>query len=286
MIGPSRSPCWAEHSNISVRRCTSGETWQCAELVANSWDISGATRVEITVPTPSEYLPTSSAVSLVDDGLGMSEDEVENNYLVIGRNRRASGQPAPEGRRVMGRKGVGKLAGFGLGRTMKVTTVQAGVATSFHLDGASLKSDATAPKVLDVPGRIGPVPEGFPFGSGTQVTMESLKHKSPLDVDTLHRALARRFSRVVRGEMSIKINGEDLREPAINFETQRASRRHAGRELLTTAERSGGRRAFPRPCWRPNSKASRSSSMARRHKRPHSSSRSRPPRVGSTAPSI
>lgn len=190
-----------------------------AELVANAWD-AGATEVRIDVPPESLYSPTASHISVADNGGGMSEAEVQDNYLVIGRNRRAAGQAAPAERRVMGRKGVGKLAGFGLGRTMRVETVQDDVATNFQLDGATLKADPSKAKTLDVPGQIGPVPADFPFETGTRVTMENLKHKTPVDIDGLHRSLARRFSRVVRGEMTILINGTDLREPEINWETR------------------------------------------------------------------
>src|SRR3712207_1122885 len=62
-----------------------------AELVANSWD-AGATEVAITLPEPSSYNPETSVLVVADNGIGMSEDEVEDNYLVIGRNRRAAGQ--------------------------------------------------------------------------------------------------------------------------------------------------------------------------------------------------
>ncbi|MGL5824566.1 MAG: ATP-binding protein, partial [Nocardioides sp.] len=95
-----------------------------AELVANCWD-AGATRVAITLPSGQAYSPTISKVVVADNGSGMSEEGVESQYLVIGRNRRADGQIAPGGRRVMGRKGVGKLAGFGLGKKMKLVTVHA-----------------------------------------------------------------------------------------------------------------------------------------------------------------
>lgn len=190
-----------------------------AELVANAWD-AGATEVRIEVPPQSSYSPTASHISVADNGGGMSEAEVQENYLVIGRNRRAAGQAAPAERRVMGRKGVGKLAGFGLGRTMRVETVQDDVATSFQLDGTTLKTDPDQTKTMDVPGQIGPVPSDFPFDTGTRVTMETLKHKTPVDIDGLHRSLARRFSRVVRGEMTIVINDDELREPAIAWETR------------------------------------------------------------------
>ena len=57
------------------------------ELVANSWD-AGATRVDIYIPKEDEYQPETSEIIILDNGIGMSDDQVENEYLVVGRNRR------------------------------------------------------------------------------------------------------------------------------------------------------------------------------------------------------
>ncbi len=187
-----------------------------AELVANCWD-AGATSVALGVPIPVDYTPATSAITVTDDGSGMTENMVEYDYLVIGRNRRAAGQPEPAGRRVMGRKGVGKLAGFGLARRMKVKTWRDGLATTIELDAAALKTDPNASKELPVPGTVGPIEADLPYPSGTTIIMEALKHKTPPDIDGLHRALARRFSRTVRGMMEITINGEPLREPTVDL---------------------------------------------------------------------
>lgn len=205
-----------------------------AELVANCWD-AGATQVAIAVPLPQDYDPAASAMSVTDDGTGMTEDQVDDDYLVIGRNRRAAGQPGPSGRKVMGRKGVGKLAGFGLARRMQLRTWRDGTAVTFELDGAALKADRGTAKELPVPGSVGPVDPAAPFASGTTVTMRDLKHKTPVDIDGLHRALARRFSRTVLGSMAITINGEDLREPVLNLQSREPA------EGSTTEDIGGGR---------------------------------------------
>ena len=206
-----------------------------AELVANCWD-AGATQVSITVPLLKDYDPASSAMSVTDDGAGMTEDQVDDDYLVIGRNRRAAGQPDPSGRKVMGRKGVGKLAGFGLARRMQLSTWRSGAAITFELDGTALKADRGTAKELPVPGIVGPVDPAVPFPSGTTVTMRGLKHKTPVDIDGLHRALARRFSRTVLGSMAITINGDNLRELDLHLQSREPS------EGTTTEDIGGGRR--------------------------------------------
>lgn len=187
-----------------------------AELVANAWD-AGATEVQIQVPQASAYNLETSVISVTDNGMGMSADQVDEDYLVIGRNRRADGQEAPAGRSVMGRKGVGKLAGFGLGRTMSILTWRDGVATSVDLDGKKLKAEGGQSKKLELLGTVGDVPSDLPYSSGTRISMKALKHKTPPDVVGLHQALARRFSRTVVGKMRIAINGEDLRQPTLSL---------------------------------------------------------------------
>src|SRR3954462_15111949 len=62
-----------------------------AELVANAWD-AGASKVSIDLPAPSTYNRLTDSITIADDGIGMTDDELESDYLVIGRNRRAEGQ--------------------------------------------------------------------------------------------------------------------------------------------------------------------------------------------------
>jgi hypothetical protein len=186
------------------------------ELVANCWD-AGATEVALTIPVPASYDATTSLLTVTDNGSGMTEQEVDDSYLVIGRNRRAAGQPDPQGRRVMGRKGVGKLAGFGLAGRLQMKTWRDGWASTIELDAAALKTEQNSSKTLLVPGTVGPAEPSLPYPSGTKITMTALKHKTPPDIDGLHRALARRFSRTVRGAMEVTINGETLREPVLDL---------------------------------------------------------------------
>jgi hypothetical protein len=61
---------------------------------------------------------------------------------------------------------------------------------------------------------------GAEFADGTTITLSNLKHSSPLDIDGLKRALARRFSRTVRGRMQIFINGEPIGEPELDLDAR------------------------------------------------------------------
>lgn len=110
-----------------------------AELVANCWD-AGADSVHVEVPDEKEYERTTSRITILDDGEGMSADDVQDQYLVVGRNRRPDDEEDRK-RPVMGRKGIGKLAGFGLASRMTVGTWQDGRLTEFTLDVGNLKEE-------------------------------------------------------------------------------------------------------------------------------------------------
>ena len=101
------------------------------EVIANCYD-ADAEHVVIRAPL-NTYLAKKSGgvledlgheVEIEDDGHGMTAEDVNKFYLNVGINRRASrGEETPgKGRRVMGRKGIGKLAPFGICREVEVWT--------------------------------------------------------------------------------------------------------------------------------------------------------------------
>lgn len=187
-----------------------------AELVANCWD-AGAGEVHIEVPGPDDYDRGTSRIVIRDTGTGMNRTEIQEAYLVVGRNRRASGPEEVHGRLPMGRKGIGKLAGFGIAKHMSITTWQGEEAIRFVLDAEKLKRDVGVSEDEPIFGDRVDIPGDF-SDSGTIITLTGLKHAAAIDIDKLHESLGRRFSRRVRGEMVIYINGEQLRKPDLDLE--------------------------------------------------------------------
>lgn len=192
-----------------------------AELVANSWD-AGANTVHINAPSSEEYDQDESVITIVDDGSGMDESQVQDQYLVVGRNRRrASGtEVCVEGegsRPVMGRKGIGKLAGFGIASRMSVTTWREGEATTLTLNVEDLKGEDNSTDNVPIEGWVGDPPADADSPAGTAIELRELKHKTPLDLDALKESLGRRFSRLVLGRMKIYINGEEIGKPHLNL---------------------------------------------------------------------
>ncbi|MGW4354059.1 ATP-binding protein [Nocardia sp. NPDC004582] len=102
-----------------------------AELIANSYD-ADATEVEVVLPWGAMLAGTIRAadepayeIVVSDNGHGMTAAEVNEHYLLVGSDRRVrTGSDLSRERRrpVMGRKGIGKLAAFGICRTIEVIT--------------------------------------------------------------------------------------------------------------------------------------------------------------------
>ncbi len=122
-----------------------------AELVSNSWDAM-APNVFIDLDTSENGMPT--AISVFDDGRGMSKEDLVTSYLVVGqpKPRPSTTAEEPGARYPMGRKGIGKLAPFGIARVVHVVTVQNGVTMWLRFDYAAMLAaehqDAPPPQYM------------------------------------------------------------------------------------------------------------------------------------------
>lgn len=91
-----------------------------AEFLSNCWDADANT---VYIELTAHGVDGRPTIVITDDGRGMTRDELTDEFLVIGRNRRGSpSELTPGGRLPMGRKGIGKLAGFGIAGTVDVVS--------------------------------------------------------------------------------------------------------------------------------------------------------------------
>jgi uncharacterized protein (TIGR02391 family) len=95
-----------------------------AELVANAYD-ADAENVIIKFYDNNQ---DDKKILVCDDGAGMSFEDAKDKFLVIGRKRRIddAARTTPKGRKITGRKGLGKLALFGIGNNIQIDTTIAG----------------------------------------------------------------------------------------------------------------------------------------------------------------
>ncbi len=102
------------------------------ELIDHAWD---ADAENVYIYLPDSLDPNVRFVRVIDDGIGMSSDNVKHDYMHIARNRLVFGgdRTKLKNRKIKGRKGIGKFAGLLIANKMTVKTTQAEVTTTFTL---------------------------------------------------------------------------------------------------------------------------------------------------------
>lgn len=157
-----------------------------AELISNAYD-ADSENVEIRI----DY--NKKIVTIKDDGIGMTHDELNQNFLVIGRNRRkaeGTGLSPNKKRKVTGKKGLGKLAIFGIAKTIEIYSIKNGIKNAFSINYDDLKAEVDTeykPKIIC---------ENQPTDeeAGTIVGIKEIKQNSIMNIDDLAYNLSRRFS--------------------------------------------------------------------------------------------
>ncbi len=158
-----------------------------AELIANAYD-ADATCVRINLHDDG----ANKSIEVIDDGVGMTFDEINDKFLRIGRNRRAEEDTySPSGnRKATGKKGLGKLALFGLAQRIKIETRQKRMDEKiiFELDWNKIMS-SEKPE-YNPTSKLKPCD---PSKQGTKITLLDLKRSSPFDKKELAVSISKLF---------------------------------------------------------------------------------------------
>lgn len=184
-----------------------------AELVANSYD-ADATKVTVELPMGTQLASKDDQGTLVDagytvtvsdNGHGMTPGEARSHYLQVGRDRRTHVEQGATSRElarpVMGRKGIGKLAPFGICGCIEVrsaggdATDEGYLTTHFFLDFDKIVEDTDAPVELGK----GPDDGTWSAESGTTIRLTRFKPKRVPAKHVFMRQLARRFALAAQG---------------------------------------------------------------------------------------
>lgn len=174
-----------------------------AELISNSYD-ADAENVEIKINYDEKV------VTVTDDGTGMNHDELNQNFLVIGRNRRkaeGTGVSKVKKRKVTGKKGLGKLAVFGIAKTIEVYSIKDGVKNAFSINYDEMKAESESeykPKVICEN-------ENTNEQSGTVVKIKEIKQSTIMGIEDLAYNLSRRFS-FYDAEFEVKLIDENSQQ--------------------------------------------------------------------------
>ena len=199
-----------------------------AELVSNAWD-ADAKIVDVNLPLDEAWNPADDQEIVVsDDGLGMNWDMIRDAYLDVGRDRRHAERTdrSPGGRLLQGRKGVGKLAGFGIADIVEVQTVHAkpdpklkkSALIWFRMSLSAIQQlKNNAPVEVIYAGPVDKAPRGARRTKGTTVTLRQLHERRAQNADRFHHSMAQRFVFAGAG-FRVRVNGEELRDEAIDLQ--------------------------------------------------------------------
>lgn len=187
-----------------------------AEYVANAWD-ADARNVWIEIPLDKRWMRDSTIV-VRDDGLGMSFGECNDKFLWIGRPRRKKeGDYTQELRRkLMAKKGVGKLAGFGIANVVEVRTIKDHNLTHFRMNHTDIKETAES-RLEYEPELLEPVDTPTDENNGTSIRLMELNLVNPIPSQQFKQSLARRFG-VLSDTFRVWINGVELKKEDLDYQ--------------------------------------------------------------------
>jgi hypothetical protein len=170
-----------------------------SELIANAYD-ADATEVRIQFGQEEALIQ--------DNGIGMSEQHIVERYLTVGYKRRnEGGAESALGRKVMGRKGIGKLAVFAIADIVTITTSSGEAEISFTLDYGKIEQ-AIRDKTEYHSANAEPSP--LIGDTGTTLFLKLNRRASAMTAAQLKRRIARRFL-TLGPSFQVFVNGEEVK---------------------------------------------------------------------------
>lgn len=172
-----------------------------SELIANSYD-ADAKEVKILLNDSGD-----KEIVVSDDGHGMSFNEINESFLTIGRNRRVknSTDKSPNGRKVIGKKGLGKLSFFGIAHKIEIITVKDNKKNSFVMDwDAIMRMENEEGGIENYEPEILILDEDTEEDNGTIVTLRKIQRVSNFDVEALADSISKYF--ILPDDFKIKLS--------------------------------------------------------------------------------
>ncbi|MFA1261038.1 ATP-binding protein [Xanthomonas axonopodis pv. fascicularis] len=175
------------------------------EIIANAWDADAKT---VTIEIAADRITVS------DDGHGMGASELQNRFLRVGYARRDQGKGNASdtlGRKVMGRKGIGKLAMFSLADKIEVWSKKDGddpVAVLISVDNLRTAIQQNGDYELEPATETKVWMDGE---TGTRIVLSRLSAGTDKTEAFLRPRLARRFSIIGQlADFKVIINGKEV----------------------------------------------------------------------------
>lgn len=158
-----------------------------SELITNSYD-ADATSVTITINQKDKH------IEIYDNGCGMTAEELNSDFLKIGRNRRSTKpNKSPKfSREVTGKKGLGKLSVFGICKSIYVESCKNGKINAFEMNYDILLSQGEKDEALKLDAIIDNKP--MIEQSYTKIILKNLTRKSEIPVFNTANSLLNRLN--------------------------------------------------------------------------------------------
>lgn len=158
-----------------------------SELVQNAYD-ADARNVWITINTTAP-----STIIVKDDGIGMTPNEINLRFLNIGQNRREKYPISPAGRKVLGRKGIGKLAVFSLAKVIDIYSLKDGSIAACRLDFDDITLNDADPIDLNKTTSSAEYKHLFSYSSGTNIILNNIQKDVSRSLNYIVNRLVRTF---------------------------------------------------------------------------------------------
>lgn len=187
-----------------------------SELISNAWD-ADAHNVTIYFNDLDE---NNKEIIISDDGSGMTFDELNSCFLKIGRNRRIETHKSTTdgGRPVLGKKGLGKLSMFGIGKIITITTVKNRIKNEFEMNYDDIKNKESGtynPKIIILD-------SDTEEKNGTKIKIGSINRKASFDIDKIADTISSRFTIFSEDfEVTIIHNNKDVKNVENNMIEER-----------------------------------------------------------------
>lgn len=175
-----------------------------SEVVANSWD-ADATNVYVEIE--------GDKITISDDGHGMALTDINEKYLLVGYPRRIHNEAVTDRykRKVMGRKGIGKLSLFSIAETVRVETYKDGAKNGFVMSKQEI--DDHIEEKNEQPYEPKPLSESEIelTKDGTRIVLTNVKKRiSKSHSNYLRKRIARRFSIIAEDDFNVFVNGSPV----------------------------------------------------------------------------
>ncbi len=182
------------------------------EFVSNAYDAE-SNKAEVTLPTGT--ITSQSEVVIRDYGHGLDAQELQDEFLPIGRPRRGANSRNVWSKnrkvRVTGRKGLGKLSAFGVAAVMEVRAFKNGQSICLRLNYDAIQewpvahpSQPYEPEVLN--DKTGPTDEL----DGVEIRLKQLHRSRSINEDEVRQGLARRLS-FIGAKFQVFVNGQPIK---------------------------------------------------------------------------